>query len=171
MTGQPDPENAQAAVPGTEITAPGTEIAPVVRPGRETHGIKPWLRYGLCKDLAVGEKTRTQLGKEHGVTQQAVSKFAKANAARIADIRDHLDEEFAGIWLADKSKRIASYTADFELSATGDRAGHFEQIRTRNDIRRHVAEELGQMPARGVTVAGIVQHVLEIENFDPGDLT
>lgn len=159
--------------PDAQTTAPGTEIAAVNDSGSGSgrHGIKPWLRYGLCKDLAVGEKTRTSLAKEHGVSGAAITKFAKANASRIADIRDHLDEEFAGIWLADKSKRIASYTADFELSAARENASYHEQVRVRNEIRRHVAEELGQMPARGVTVAGIVQHVLEIENFDPGDLT
>jgi hypothetical protein len=147
--------NAGAAEDKPAVTSSGAKI-PLHR------------RYALCRELAKGERTRTVLAREFGVTSSAITKFARVNAARIEQIRAAIDSEFAGLWLADKTQRIASYEADLELSGEGERAGHFEQIRTRTEIRKAVAEELGQLPTRGVQVTGTVTHILE--GIDVDDL-
>lgn len=147
-------------------TSATSELPEVPRDTRHTQAIEPWQAQKLARELATGEKTQTQLAKEYGVNRSTVCKFAKKHKARIDEIRAHLDDEFAGLWLADKAQRIASYQDDYELSRRHPKADYFEQIRTRNDIRKAVAEELGQLPARGVAVSGTVTHVLEGVDLD-----
>lgn len=147
----------------------GVKPAGKPEPKRSASKIPAYRRYALCRELATGEKTKTVLAQEYGVSVSAISQFAKRNADRIAQILAAIDSEFAGLWLADKVQRIASYQDDMELSADGSRADHFEQIRTRTDIRKAVAEELGQLPTRGVQVSGTVTHILEGVSID--DLT
>lgn len=123
---------------------------------------KPWERRQLCRELATGEHTYTALGKRYGVSRQAISAFAKRYAREIDDIKARLDDEFAGLWIADKGARIAAYQADLEMSeAGGEFAGHYEHIRTRTQILRAVAEELGQLPPRATVVVSPVVHIIE----------
>lgn len=136
--------------------------------GLSHHGIKPWLIHALCRDLATGDKTRAQLAREHGVTRQAMTKFAQRHADRIAEIRAHLDDEFAGIWIANKEKRIAAAERDYELSAGSEYAGHWEHVRTRSMIRKEIAEELGQLPPRTNTV--VIAAVHNVVGIDLEDL-
>lgn len=166
--GVPDQVGA-SAVPLESLGEQPEIAARTGRGHRSASKIPTYRRYALCKELATGEKTKTQLAKEYGVSVSGISQFARRNADRIGQIQAAIDSEFAGLWLADKVQRIASYQDDMELSADGSRADHFEQIRTRTDIRKAVAEELGQLPTRGVQVSGTVTHILEGVSID--DLT
>ena len=122
--------------------------------------IAPWLRRTLCRELAAGEVKRAALARKYGVTPAAITLFAKRHGAEIDAIKRDLDDQFAGLWIADKAARIATYQADLEQSSTGGFGTHFEQIRTRTQILRAVAEELGQLPGKQPIISAVVQHII-----------
>lgn len=122
---------------------------------------RPWERRQLCRELATGEQTRAALARKYGLSRGAITQFAQRHAREIDDIKAALDDEFAGLWVADKAARLAVYQADIEASADGPYSGHYEQVRTRQAGLRAVAEELGQLPPRATIAVVPVQHVLE----------
>jgi hypothetical protein len=122
---------------------------------------RPWERRQLCRELATGDMTRAALARKYGVVRSTITEFAKRHAREIDEIKAHLDDDFAGLWIADKSARMAAYQADLELSGTGKYGSHWEQIRTRSQILKQVAEELGQMPPRAGVVVVPVTHIIE----------
>jgi hypothetical protein len=137
--------------------------------GRDTK-LKPWDRRQLCRELAAGDVKRADLARRYGVSAAYITKFAKQHAAEIDDIRASLDNEFAGLWIASKAARIAAYQADLELSEDHAKYGsHYEHIRTRTQILKAVAEELGQLPPRQTVMVVPVVHV--VEGVDLKDLT
>lgn len=142
----------------SEETTDVTEEQPVQVWGQ---GIPGYLIQELCRDLAKAEVKRAALARKYGVSGSAITKFAKRHAARIDEIRAHMDEEFAATWIADKKRRIEAMQADFEVSSESPFAGHYEQIRTRTEILRKVAEELGQIPNKSnIIIGGTVRHEL-----------
>ena len=129
--------------------------------------LTPAQRRTLCRELATGERKRSQLARAYGVSAAYITKFARERDAEISAIRRELDNQFAGLWIADKEQRLAAYAADFDLSAGGEYAAHYEQIRTRAALLRNVAEELGQLPNRSTAAIIIpVVHVVEGVNLD-----
>jgi hypothetical protein len=115
----------------------------------------------LCRDLATGEQTKVQLARKYRISNPCITKFSKVHAREIDAIKANLDDEFAGLWIASKANRIQAYQEDLEASADGDYGTQYEQIRTRAQILRQVAEELGQLPSRGAAVSGEIKHVLK----------
>lgn len=71
----------------------------------------------LIRALATGEKTRAELARERGVVVSALSEFAKRHAAEIQAVRDNVEDEFAGMWIAQKAERVAAYQQNAELIA------------------------------------------------------
>lgn len=122
-------------------------------------------RRALVRALATGERRRAQLARDYGVVPSYITWFARQHAREIDAVKAKLDDEFAGLWIAEKEKRIAAYQHDFEVSADGDYSAHYEQVRTRSGILRNVAEELGQLPNRS-TAAVIIPVVHILENVD-----
>lgn len=121
----------------------------------------------LCRELAVAEKTQAQLSEEYGVSQSAVSQFKTRHRDRIDAIRGKLDDEFAGLWIANKANRIAEYQADVEFIGATTKA---ELLRVKAVILKAVSEELGQLPARvNVNVSTPVTYV--VHGINPDDLT
>ncbi len=148
-------------LPGTGAHAREQDAALHCSASRDSKNhLRPWEARELCRDLATREVTRAKLGRRYGISASAVTQFAKRNAREIDDIRARLDDPFAGIWIARKENRLAAYAADAEQLPAGAE---------RTAILKAVAEELGQLPARGVAVSGEVRHVLE--GVDLGDLT
>lgn len=131
--------------------------------------LTPADRLDLIRALAAGDARRSDLARRYGISRPYVTQFAQENARQIDAVRRDLDNEFAGLWIADKAKRIAAYEADHDLSAGGDYAAHYEQVRTRAQILRNVAEELGQLPRGNTAVIVPVVHV--IEGIDTAQLT
>lgn len=124
-------------------------------------------RRQLARHLATGELRRAQLARQYGVSASYIGQFAKERAREIDAIRADLDDEFAGLWIASKEKRLAAYEREYETSEQGDYSGHFEQVRTRTAILRNVAEELGQLPTRATTaIITPVVHVIENVSLD-----
>lgn len=133
----------------------------------------------LIRDLAAGEETQTQLAGKYGVTQGAISQFASRHAVEIERVVGKLDDEFAGLWIANKAARIAEYqqmVADIdEIVAESTVDGRInivdaDVLRTKLATLRQVAEELGQLPAR-VTVKHEGAVKLIVEGADLANLT
>src|SRR6188508_2784550 len=136
---------------------------------------KPWTRRQLIVQLATSGKTQIQLAEEYGVTQPAISLFAARHRQTIEQVRADQENEFAGIAIAEKAVRLATYLDMLEkalspvpkVNAKGeimyglpDEDGVRHPIMevdlaVAQKIQRNVAEELGHLPNR-VTLGGEV---------------
>jgi len=111
---------------------------------------------------------------EYGVTGAAITLFKQRYAHEIAQIRADYDNKFAGLWVADKLNRIATYEADIEAieaksQKDGSTMADADMLRVKGSFLKAVAEELGQLPGR-VNVAVVpVEHI--IVGVNPEDLT
>lgn len=114
----------------------------------------------LKRELATGEATRAALAKKYGVSASYVTQFAKRYAREIDDIKERLDDQFAGLWIAQQEQRIAAYQAEYDLASNAKSADHHEWIKARTGILKNVAEELGQIQGKQPTVGVVVQHVI-----------
>jgi predicted transcriptional regulator len=140
---------------------------------------RPWVRMRLVRELATGEHSQVDLAARHGVTQSAISRFASKHAELIADVAAKLDDQFAGLWAADKAARIAvlqQQVADIaDTMGDPDAAakagvGAAEMHRVQQQALRAIADELGQIPAR-VQVQHSGQLDVRLNGVDVGALT
>jgi hypothetical protein len=116
------------------------------------------IRYQVIRILAAGEKTQVEIAAQFGCAQNTVSDFAKKYAERIAVVRDKLDDDFAGLWIADKAQRLAEYEDDVQKigelieASENDSAIVKAQLgtlfRAKQAAVRAAAEELGSLPSR-----------------------
>lgn len=109
------------------------------------------MKHRLLHELARGEKQRIQLAEEYGVVPSAITNFAHRHAAELEQIRRDLDNEFAGLWIAQKAARLAEYEQD--VNRINDTLDDEERpdtnlMRTKQAALRQVAEELGQIPSK-----------------------
>jgi hypothetical protein len=136
---------------------------------------KPWTRRQLIVELATSGKTQTKLAEEYGVAQPSISDFAKRHRQTIEQVRADQENEFAGIAIAEKAIRLATYLDVLDtalkpvpkVNAKGeimmglpDENGERHPIMeidagVAQKILRNVAEELGHLPNR-VTLGGEV---------------
>jgi hypothetical protein len=133
----------------------------------------------LIREIAKGEKSNGALGKEFGVSAEAVRLFKHRHAARIEQVAAKLDDDFAALWVADKANRIAEYQQQVDdiadLMADPERAAKAgvqaaEMMRTAQSALRAVSEELGQLPARTVRHEGGVSVRYEVVGVSPEEL-
>lgn len=121
-----------------------------------------WRKGALIRELAEGERSQVALAGQYGVVQSSISEFAARHADEIAFVRENLEDEFAGIWVAKKTNRLREYEADLERIADAldvpDSGGMEEKdlIAAKHRALRAVAEELGQLPNR-MSVSAEVQ--------------
>ena len=136
----------------------------------------PSVRVDLIRELAEGKHTQQQLADKYDVTQPAISDFARRHRLRIEEVRRSVDQEYAGVWVADKRKRVEEYLSQIEYcrSLLDDpdkqakvNVGTAEIIRTAQSALHAVSEELGQLPARAVKHEGGVSVRYEIAGVDP----
>lgn len=124
-------------------STPTTEAdGPQAGPQRSGYLERPGRRRRLQREIAVGEKTMRQLAREYGVDVKSITKFRDRHEAVIADMRQAIDDEFAGLWIAQKAERLSEMT---ELYGDGVSPRDRE---TKLSVLRHAAEELGQIPNR-----------------------
>lgn len=126
---------------------------------------RPHVRLQLIKQLAAGDQTRAALARLHGVSGEAIRQFADRHAPRITELQGKLDDEFAGLWVADKANRLAHYQQQIEDVAAileaepeidegkasrgaGVNVSTAELMRVQASALRAIADELGQIPAR-----------------------
>jgi hypothetical protein len=103
---------------------------------------RPGIRRKLIHELARGEKTQVQLADEYGVVPSSITEFKQRHVDRIAEVAQALEDEFAGLWIAQKSERLDQLQELYE----GD--DDPERVRLRKELLRAAAEELGQIPNR-----------------------
>lgn len=123
-------------------------------------GIPRHRRHELCREVAAAEVPHTELARKYGVTKSAITQFATRHAHRIDEIRSHLDDEFAGLWIARKARPIAALEADYERTLENAKADHHEWVKARIQMAHAVAEELGQLPPRQQIMIAPVTHIL-----------
>lgn len=132
--------------------------------------LKGQRRLALARDLATMESTQSELARKYDVTPAAISAFVQREEELIAEIRNNLDDEFAGLWVARKARRVAEYERDIDRvdAALGDDPAADgalpapDLIKIKHAAMRAVAEELGQLPARAVVrVEGEIRTVIE----------
>lgn len=149
---------------------------------------QPLVRRRVQTLLAHGQLTQEAIGEQFGVTQQAVSDFARRHAETITQIRDNAADEFAGLAIAQKATRLQVYeellAAAMQASPKSTASGRvvvdpetgstvYEiDAGTAAKILRNVAEELGHLPTR-LQLGGEVgiRTNYKIEGVTPEDLT
>lgn len=126
---------------------------------------RPWTRRALCRDLALSDVTQSKLAERYGVTDGAITQFKQKHAVEIAAILADSANEFAGILIADKVNRLATYEALLEDAA---QVGDGKQAAK---LLHAVAEEMGHLPQR-VQLSGQVdtQTRYQIDGVNPEDL-
>lgn len=136
-----------------------------------------WAKVKLIRELAQMEKTQTQLAAEYGVTQGAISQFANKHKAEIDAVKADIENELAGLWIAEKKNRIAEYQADVELltASVGDELTEGKEaseaflLRIKASLLKSVADELGDIPAK-VNVNVTQKITYSVEGVDLANL-
>lgn len=77
--------------------------------------IKSHHKLALMRELAEGKLSQYALAERYGVTQGTISQFKSRHALAIEEIQKGFEDEFAGLWIADKTNRIDQYLQDVEL--------------------------------------------------------
>ncbi len=127
------------------------------------------------------------IAEKYGVTPGAITQFADRYADEIAAVRADMDNEFAGILIAQKATRLAMYEEIAERAleptpkidnkgnqvvdrATGELVYEFDG-RLAAQVAKQAAEEMGQLPTR-VQVTGDMNTTTKyiVEGVDPGAL-
>lgn len=135
---------------------------------RKGHLERGWVKHRLIRDFALGEKAGHELAKEYGVSQTSISAFKKRNAMEIEEVRNHLADEYAGVWVARKLDRIREYQEAAEKMASGNSPRNAEVL---TSILKAVAEELGQLPARAQVNVSTENVTYQLVGIDLEDLS
>lgn len=135
--------------------------------------IRGHIAYSLVRDLAEGTLSQRRLATKYDVHLSTIADFKSRNRERIEAVKADLDNEFAGMWIAEKRKRIAAYMDDVELlddsleattaarevlsiegeDGTGLTIAKLDRdmaaiLKRKHSALRSVAEELGHLPNR-----------------------
>lgn len=119
--------------------------------------------------IAERKLTQTEIAEICGVTQPAISDFARRNADEIQRVRDAANAQLSSLWIADQAARMevvqdaaeklielmeAELPEKFDVKGAPlvgsdgkpvlDSAGRLEAIRELRQTLRSVADELGQ---------------------------
>jgi hypothetical protein len=141
--------------------------APRSRERRANGKLTPWQQSDLMRELALGEKSRSDLAREFGVSHQYVTRFARQYERPIAKARANIEDKFAHMWIADKVARLALRQV---LVAARQRLPNrtAEDDRTIAQLLKDAAEELGQLPPR--TQIQTAQVIHTVEGFNNAEL-
>jgi len=170
---EPDPDEP-ALLPA--IAEPGQKLSnvPANRGRKPKTMIPPWRKLGLMRELADPQRTQLDMAREYGVVPSVITEFKQKHAVAIAKIKANVDDKYAGLWVADKLNRIATYEADIEaIEAKAQKDGatmaEADMMRVKGSFLRAVAEELGQLPAKVNVTVTPVEHI--IIGVNPEELT
>ena len=72
-------------------------------------------RYAVQRDIAEGKLTRAAIAKKYRVTAPSITEFANRHADAIAEMASNIEDEYAGLWIADKRSRLQVYQANAEV--------------------------------------------------------
>lgn len=131
--------------------------------------LNPLEKRDLVRALAtLGDRPLSELADEWDLSYESLRIFRRERAREIRAVAEDLDDQFAGLWIANKQARIAAYMDEFEIAMKNKNMSHHEWIKTRAALLRAVADELGQIPGRGGLIVVPVEHV--IVNIDVEEL-
>jgi acyl-CoA hydrolase len=115
---------------------------------------KPWTRRQLIVELATSGKTQAKLAEEYGVVESSISEFKTRHRQTIEQVRADQENEFAGIAIAEKATRLATY-----LDVLDTALKPVPKVNAKGEIMYGLpdesGEELGHLPNR-VTLGGEV---------------
>jgi hypothetical protein len=142
----------------------------------------------LARDLALTKLTQEALAEKYGVTQGAISQFKTRRAEEIAAIAADADDQYAGMWIAQKADRLAELERLHAIALTptpkvfGKDADQVRDPETGEaiyevdgrlaaQVMKQAAEEMGQLPTR-LQVSGdmSIKTNYTVEGVDPKDL-
>jgi hypothetical protein len=103
---------------------------------------RAWAKRRLIIDLAKGESTERELATKYGVAPSSINEFKQRHIDDVEAYRQDLENEFVGLWIAQKTDRLAEHQALYEDGVSP------RDRETRAMLLRHAAEELGQIPNR-----------------------
>lgn len=142
----------------------------------------------IVRLLAADEITRSEIARRYDVSPAAITQFAQRNEDEIAAVKAEMDNEFAGILIANKANRLSVYQELLEEAVTptpkisvkgdtvsvldpetGERVTVMEiDVRAAATVLKQAAEEMGQLPTRLQVAGGIdVATTYRIEGVDP----
>lgn len=158
-------DDAFSAGESSKALTPKRSDGAVARKGHLERG---WVKHRLIRDFALGEKSGREMAKEYGVSETSMSAFKRRNAMEIEEVRNHLADEYAGVWVATKLNRIREYQEAAEKMASGSSPRNQEVLVS---ILKAVAEELGQLPARQQVNVSTENVTYQIVGIDLDDLS
>ena len=130
-------------------------------PGRiGVSDLHPWEVRQLLRELATWSGLMQELADKWNMSRSTLDMYKSRHKAEIAAIQADLENQFAGMWIANKEARIAALAEMYESARSHKYANHHEWIRASESLLRSAAEELGQIPGRGSIVVIPVQHIL-----------
>ena len=159
-------EDPMGATSGAEIERRATGV-PARPRGTKNALERGWVKHRLIRDLAVAERSQTELAEAYGVSKNSITNFKRRHYMEIEEVKNNLADEYASLWVADKRKRIAEYQEAVEKMATGKTPRNMEVL---NNLLKSVAEEMGQLPARTQVNVSTETTVYEIVGVDPEDI-
>lgn len=125
-----------------------------------------WTRRQLVHELARKEVPRSKLAEKYRVYPSAITQFADRHAEEIREVERDIENEFAGLWIADKRNRLAELMTDVEqlnevMADTLDPgpdekpettiarfANLTKMMKVKQSALRAAADELGAIPQR-----------------------
>jgi hypothetical protein len=121
----------------------------------------------------------TELQEKYSVSQPCLWKFRQDFAAEIEAVRNDLlsqvHDETSGLWIADKSKRIAEYQQDVDdINEMLGKCLDHVLIKHKHAALKAVAEELGALPTRTVSQGadeGYVHYTVRLPDELKANLT
>jgi hypothetical protein len=114
----------------------------------------------LIRELAMQATSQAELSRRFELSEMVVSHFKTTYEQEIADVRKALladvKDETAGLWIADKAKRIAEYQEDVEMCDKALLTSGLDPavMKVKHNALKSVAEELGSLPTRAPTEIG-----------------
>lgn len=138
-------------------------VRPAVRNGVRTpriNELNAWDLRMLLRDLATWTGVMQELADKWGIPANSLHVYKSRHKREIAAIQADLENQFAGMWIANKEARIAALAEMYESARSHKYANHHEWIRASESLLRSAAEELGQIPGRGSIVVIPVQHLV-----------
>jgi len=121
----------------------------------------PVEKLALVRALALGVATQEELGQQYGMSRSGIASFAQRHKREIEDVRENMDDPFAGLLLCRKENRLAAYINEIERLDQHPNAEHHLWSAARQMALHHIAEELGQLPPRMTVTVQPVTHVIE----------
>ena len=135
--------------------------------GEQALPIRGHQKLSLMRDLAEGNFTHIQLAEKYDRSVSAISNFSSRNRDKIQAIRENPDDEFAGLWIAQKAQRLRVYADQVERLEESDDPKLLARVQT---ALRSVAEELGQLPNKSTVAIETPKLQVQIEGISDEDL-